>query len=51
MKEWDSQLATHSDKKLSCNTTFKQNFGQEKYFMLLKKEVIHVFTYLSTVLI
>ena len=33
----NSQLATHSDKKLSCYTTFKQNFGQEKYLRLLKK--------------
>ena len=33
----NSQLAIHSDKKLSCYITFKQNFGQEKYLRLLKK--------------
>ena len=51
MKEWDSQLATHSDKKLSCYTTFKQTFGQEKYLSIknyLSREDLHIFAYLPT---
>ena len=44
MQEWDSQLATHSDKKLSCCTTFKQNFGQEKCLRLLKNFEQRCFT-------
>ena len=53
MKEWDSQLATHSDKKFSCFTTFKQYFGQEKILKIIKKiehagVVLHVFAYLPT---
>lgn len=35
-QEWNSQLKSHSDKKLSCYSTFKQNFGQEKYLNLIK---------------
>lgn len=36
IKEWNSQLIVHADKKLSCYSTFKQNFGQENYLRLLK---------------
>ena len=37
-------LQTPPDKKLSCYITFKQNFGQDRYFSLLKKIVQKRFT-------
>ena len=51
MKEWDSQLVTHSDKKLRCYIAFKQTFGQEKYLSIknyLSREDLHIFAYLPT---
>ena len=36
IKEWNSKFTIHADKKLSCYSTFKQNFGQENYLRLLK---------------
>ena len=36
IKEWHLHLKSHSDKKLCCFSTFKQNFGFEKYLRLIQ---------------